>query len=160
MTELVGRSIRELRALLLSKQVSARDVLSAHFKHIEAVEPEISAFNTLCRELAEQQADRVDGQIAAGEEPGPLAGIPVALKDNICVAGYTTTCSSRILSNFFPPYEATVTEKLSAAGALIMGKTNMDEFAMGSSTENSAFKLTRNPWNTNTVPGGSSGGSA
>jgi aspartyl-tRNA(Asn)/glutamyl-tRNA(Gln) amidotransferase subunit A len=160
MTELVGRSIRELRALLLSKQVSARDVLSAHYKHVEAVEPQISAFNTLCRQLAEQQADAVDSKIAAGEDPGPLAGIPVALKDNICVAGYTTTCSSKILINFVPPYEATVTTKLSTAGALIVGKTNMDEFAMGSSTENSAFKLTRNPWNTNTVPGGSSGGSA
>src|SRR5215471_14468683 len=156
MTELVGSSIRELRALLLSKQVSARDILSAHYKHVESVEPEVSAFITVCRELAEQQADAVDGKIARGQDPGPLAGIPVAVKDNICLAGYTTTCASKILANFVPPYEATVTTKLKAAGALIIGKTNMDEFAMGSSTENSAFKLTRNPWNTSTVPGGSS----
>src|SRR5262249_33148627 len=142
------------------KQVSARDILSAHYKHVESVEPEVSAFITMCRDLAEQQADAVDGKIARGQDPGPLAGIPVAVKDNICLAGYTTTCASKILSNFVPPYEATVTTKLKAAGALIIGKTNMDEFAMGSSTENSAFKLTRNPWNTSTVPGGSSGGSA
>lgn len=164
MAHIIGKTISELRLLLERKDVSAVEIAEAHLGHIKATEPQLNCFNTLTEELALAQAKKTDEQLASHggsiEELGPLAGIPLALKDNICLAGYRTTCSSRILENFIPPYQATVTERLLAAGAVIVGKTNMDEFAMGSSTENSAFKPTRNPWNTSTVPGGSSGGSA
>lgn len=159
MTELVGRSISELKRLLADKSVSAKEVLAAHVKHVQAHDSDIKAFTCLTEERAQKQAARVDELIAKGETLPPLAGIPVAIKDNICVADYPTTCSSRILENFIAPYEATVAQKLDQAGALFIGKTNMDEFAMGSSTENSAFKKTANPWDLSRVPGGSSGGS-
>ncbi|HIA54231.1 MAG TPA: Asp-tRNA(Asn)/Glu-tRNA(Gln) amidotransferase subunit GatA [Candidatus Melainabacteria bacterium] len=159
MTELVGRSISELKKLLADKSVSAKEVLAAHVKHVQAHDSDIKAFTCLTEERAQKQAARVDELIAKGETLPPLAGIPVAIKDNICVADYPTTCSSRILENFIAPYEATVAQKLDQAGALFIGKTNMDEFAMGSSTENSAFKKTANPWDLSRVPGGSSGGS-
>lgn len=159
MTELVGRSISELKKLLADKSVSAKEVLAAHVKHVQAHDSDIKAFRCLTEERAQKQAARVDELIAKGEALPPLAGIPVAIKDNICVADYPTTCSSRILENFIAPYEATVAQKLDQAGALFIGKTNMDEFAMGSSTENSAFKKTANPWDLSRVPGGSSGGS-
>jgi len=159
MTELVGRSISELKRLLAEKSVSAREILAAHLKQVQAHDSDIKAFTCLTEERAQKQAARVDELIARGEALPPLAGIPVAVKDNICVADYPTTCSSRILENFIAPYEATVAQKLDQAGALFIGKTNMDEFAMGSSTENSAFKKTANPWDLSRVPGGSSGGS-
>jgi aspartyl-tRNA(Asn)/glutamyl-tRNA(Gln) amidotransferase subunit A len=158
--ELVGKSISELRQLLTSKQVKAHEIAEAHLKHLNEVEPKIQAFITVTSELALQQAAKVDDMVASGKTLPPLAGIPVALKDNMCVPGFPTTCGSKILQNFKPPYAATITEKMFAAGAILVGKSNLDEFAMGSSTEFSAFKQTKNPWDTSKVPGGSSGGSA
>ncbi len=160
MTELIGKPIRYLKDLLASRKVTAREIAEAHLRHIEVTEPQLSAFNIVASELALRQADSIDKLCDSGEPLPPLAGIPMAIKDNICLMGYPTTCSSKILENFHPPYQATVIERLEEAGAVFLGKTNMDEFAMGSSTENSAFKLTHNPWDTRMVPGGSSGGSA
>jgi aspartyl-tRNA(Asn)/glutamyl-tRNA(Gln) amidotransferase subunit A len=143
-----------------SGAVAAAAVLDHHLEQIERREPEIHAFNTVLVDEARERAATIDDAVAAGRDVGPLAGVPVALKDNMCTRGIPTTCSSRILDGWRPPYDATVVTKLHEAGAVVVGKTNMDEFAMGSSTENSAFGATRNPLDTSRVPGGSSGGSA
>lgn len=158
--EIFKLSATEMAEKLRSKELSATEIAKASLARIEAVEPQVDAYLTVTAEQALATAARVDEKIAAGEEIAPLAGIPVAIKDNICTKNVKTTCASRMLENFVPPYDATVMEKLHAQGAVMTGKLNMDEFAMGSSCENSYFKMTRNPWDTACVPGGSSGGSA
>lgn len=150
----------QLHDMLVKKEISAVEITRAVFQRIDAVEDKIRAYVTLTRESAEQRAREVDRAIAVGENISPLAGIPIAVKDNICTEGVRTTCASKILYNYVPPYNATVIEKINEARTVLTGKTNMDEFAMGSSTENSAFFPTCNPWDTDRVPGGSSGGSA
>ncbi len=158
--QLYQKSAHELRDLLLHKEVSSKDIVKAYLDRIKTVDEKVQAYVTLCEEGALKQAEEVDAKRVAGEELGALAGIPMALKDNICTEGVKTTCASKMLHNFVPPYSATVAKKLSKAGTILLGKLNMDEFAMGSSTENSYVQKTKNPWNLERVPGGSSGGSA
>lgn len=153
-------SIRELHRQLITKERSAVEITTERLELIQALEPQLHSFLCITADQALATAKAVDGKIAAGEEIGLLAGIPSGIKDNLCTRGIPTTCASRILENFIPPYESTVTAKLQAAGAVMVGKTNLDEFAMGSSTENSGYQVTANPWDTSRVPGGSSGGSA
>jgi len=152
-------TIYEAHRLLKSKQLSSVELTKASLERIYQVEPKVHAFVTITDELALKQAQKADELIAAGDT-NPLTGIPVLIKDNMCTKGIRTTCSSRMLENFVPPYNATIVEKLNDCGVVILGKANMDEFAMGSSTEHSAFFPTHNPWDLSRVPGGSSGGSA
>lgn len=158
--ELVTKSSAEQRKALLNKEVSAVELTEEVYKNIENLDEKIGAYNSLTKECALETAKAVDEKIAKGEELPALAGIPLALKDNINLKSYKTTASSKILENFVSPFDATVTQKLKANLIPIVGKANLDEFAMGSSNENSAFRIVRNPWNLNKVPGGSSGGSA
>lgn len=156
--------INKLTALQLSKkirsrEISVREATEATLSRAEAAESAIHAYVTLDREGARKRAEKVQKLIDDGTLTGPLAGVPVAIKDNLCTEGLFTTCSSRMLCNFIPTYTAEAVKNLEAAGVVILGKTNMDEFAMGSTTETSAYGVTRNPWNLNHVPGGSSGGS-
>ncbi|WP_068819161.1 Asp-tRNA(Asn)/Glu-tRNA(Gln) amidotransferase subunit GatA [Phormidesmis priestleyi] len=153
-------SIRELHQQLIHKERSAVEITQEALDRIQTIEPKIHSFLHLTSDRALEQAQQVDAKIAAGDEIGLLAGIPIGIKDNLCTQGIPTTCASRILQNFVPPYESTVTQKLADAGSVMVGKTNMDEFAMGGSTETSAYQLTANPWDASRVPGGSSGGSA
>lgn len=156
----IPNTVVDIADAVASKQVKAREVIDHYLARIEARDGEINAFNIVTADEARAQADAVDAAIAAGEKLGALAGVPIALKDNLCTRGVPTTCSSKILEGWKPPYDATVVSTLRGLGTISVGKTNLDEFAMGSSTENSAFGPTRNPLDTSRVPGGSSGGSA
>ncbi len=158
--ELIFKPVAELAALLDAKKISAVELTQAVVARTQAVEPQVRAFNSFDQADALAQAAASDARRSAGQGRGPLDGIPVGIKDVISVAGQPLTASSKMLANFVSPYDATVTEKLRNAGAVVWGRLNLDEFAMGSSTENSAFGATRNPWDLTRVPGGSSGGSA
>jgi len=158
-SQLYELTIHEAKDLLEKRKISASELIQAVLERIRELEPEIGAYITVTDEIALQQAKKADQAIRSGTS-GALAGIPLGIKDLICTRSVPTTCASRMLENFIPPYDAAVMEKLYSAGAVMTGKLNMDEFAMGSSTENSAFKTTCNPWDLSRIPGGSSGGSA
>lgn len=157
---LIHKSAAELGALIATGEASAVEVAEAHLDRIEQVEPKVQAFLHVDREVTLEQARSVDARLAAGEKLGPLAGVPIAHKDIFATRDMPTTAASKILEGWRPPYDATVTARLRQAGLVILGKTNLDEFAMGSSTENSAYHVTRNPWDLGKIPGGSSGGSS
>lgn len=160
MLKIEEMTVAAIREGVIGQVFTAEEVVGAVFKRIKIVEPHIDGFLSLGEEAALRQAKEIDERVKRGEKLGVLAGVPVAIKDNICTDGMLTTCASKMLEDFIPPYDATVVKKLKEADAIIIGKTNMDEFAMGSTNENSAFKKTKNPWDKNRVPGGSSGGSA
>lgn len=146
--------------LIKKKEVKCQEVVESVLERIKQVEDKVKSYITITEEQALENAKKIDEKIAKGEQVGSLYGLPIALKDNLCTDGIKTTCASKILYNFVPPYDATVVKKLKENNMTLLGKLNMDEFAMGSSTENSAFHTTRNPWDLERVPGGSSGGSA
>lgn len=158
--ELTNLTIQDIHQLLITKKISSVELTQSMLQRIHAVDSKVNSYVTVTDELALQQAKQADERIAKGENVTPLTGIPFAMKDCISTRGVKTTCSSKILENYVPQYNATVTNKLSEAGAVLVGKTNMDEFGMGSSCENSAFFNTKNPWDLTRVPGGSSGGAA
>ena len=153
-------TIHELRDKIKNGEVKIKDVVNDIYKRIEEKEPQIEAYVSFTKDYALKRAEDLQTKLDNGEDIGPLGGVPIAIKDNMCMRDTITTCSSKMLENFNAPYTATAIKKLIDAGAIIIGKTNMDEFAMGSSTENSHFKNTKNPWDLERVPGGSSGGSA
>jgi len=158
--ELYEQTAHETADLIFTGELSAQQVTEACLERIEAVEDQVNSFVTVTADHARAQAAQADKKLSSGQAPNPLSGIPIAIKDVMCTRGLATTCGSKILENFIPPYDATVVQRCSQALLPMVGKTNMDEFAMGSSTENSAFKVTANPWDLERVPGGSSGGSA
>jgi aspartyl-tRNA(Asn)/glutamyl-tRNA(Gln) amidotransferase subunit A len=158
--EFYQRTIHELHDMLKKGETTALDITESVLNRIKAVDGRVNAYITVTGDVARTQAQDADKRIRAGDTSSPLLGIPIAIKDNMCTEGIRTTCASRILGNFAPPYDATVVGNLKRAGAVLCGKPNMDEFAMGSSTENSGFFVTKNPWDLGRIPGGSSGGSA
>ncbi|TAN21145.1 MAG: Asp-tRNA(Asn)/Glu-tRNA(Gln) amidotransferase subunit GatA [Actinomycetota bacterium] len=160
MGALIGLGASAIAEMVSSKEISALEVTQEHLALIESHDKNLNSFLQITADAAISAAKEVDAKIARGEDPGPLAGVPIALKDNLVTRGLATTCASQILKGWKPPYSATVVEKVSAAGGVALGKTNLDEFAMGSSTENSSFGPTKNPYDLKRVPGGSSGGSA
>lgn len=157
---LAGLTVHQLHNMLKKGDTTSVAITESIYRHIEKTEPQVRAYITLTKELAFQQAEQIDKKINQGAEIKLLTGIPIALKDVLCTEGIRTTCGSKMLENFIPPYTATVVKKLENQNMVLLGKTNMDEFAMGSSTEHSYYGITRNPWNLDRIPGGSSGGSA
>src|SRR5579863_6058508 len=160
MTELYELTITEAADMLRQRRISSVELTRAHLDRIREVDPKVRAFTLITDDIALKQAEEADQRFSHGDTVSPLTGIPLAIKDVICTKGITTTCGSYMLKDFKPPFDATVMERLNTAGAVMLGKTNMDEFAMGSSTEHSAFFPTHNPWGLDRTPGGSSGGSA
>lgn len=157
--KIIDFSIKELRSKIQSREIAATQLVETFFNRAKSIDKKLNAFITM-NENALDEAKKIDQKLAAGEPLGPLAGMPVAIKDMLCTKGLRTTAASKILGNFIPPYDSTVVERLKKAGAIVIGKTNLDEFAMGSSNETSHFGAVKNPWSLDCVPGGSSGGSA